>query len=185
MVQMIFLGVILAALTGAYFSWRSDIADQAQAEIVAEMEALQKKRDLENLRLAQEGKEDAERRVRAAQKRSSVAWANAETDAKTRKAASDARAKEDRDYALWREQPLPAYSAERLRNAAILGLAEDRGGVPARAPVSPPTVVPAAPNDERGTGGIRAFVNNAIAARMESVRAGAERLPGMAEGAGR
>lgn len=165
--QLILGGVILAALGGAFWSWRDDIGDQREAKIAAEMDRLQKARDLENLALAQQGIEDRDLLLKEADKRTKAAWAKASADAKSRKAQSDERAKEDLGYALWREQPLPAYSVERLRNAVILGLATDSGELSSGASVQTAPVVSAPAINERGVGRIRAFIDRATSSRME------------------
>lgn len=107
--------VLMAALAGAFLSWKADIRAEGEARAVAEYQEQQKARDIENLRLAQEGELEAKRLLAEQQKRNRLQAAQmAQAEAK-RRSDSEQRAQNDRTFADWRSQRLPDYVVDQLR----------------------------------------------------------------------
>lgn len=170
-IQLILGGVILAALGGAFYSWRSDIKEQGAVEVREEMQRLQAEQDQKNLRLAQQGVEDRDRLLSEAQKRVrrqavELAAANA-----ARRNESDLRARDDIEYSLWRETRVPVFAANRLRQYAQLTPDEQgRNSLPAGTPIPPVADVPADTGtvDQSWIGRIRAFIDRSTSPGVES-----------------
>lgn len=171
--QLILGGVILLALGGAFLSWKADIRAEGEQRILEQVREQQAERDRENLRLAQEGEQEAKRLLGEAQKRNRQQAKELAAASVNRRAESDARAKADIDYALWREQSVPRFAVDRLR--LYVQSATDnagRGDVSTGAPIPAPATVPADTGSlyERLTRGIRSLTHRTSTPGVEGDR---------------
>lgn len=136
--------VMTVLLAGAFLSWKADLRKEGEARAVAEYQEQQKKQDAENLRLAQEGEKEAKRLLLEQQKRNRLQASQLATAALARRTESDLRAKDDREFALWREQPVPDWADARLRSAVQPAAStKDSGFLPGRVDIRPKPNVPA------------------------------------------
>ena len=169
--------VLIAALgTGFFFSWKADIRAEGEQKAIQAFKDQQLEAEVKAKWAAEKGERDAKLLLSKAAKRNrELDQQIAQLDA-NRRAESDARAKEDQDYALWREARLPDFVALRLRRDAQLTPDESRtADVSDRAPIQPATVLPADPAgaaDESILGRLRGLVDRATAAGMETIRSG-------------
>ena len=161
-IKLIALGLFAIAVYGAIA-----VHDSAQRAIGAEtikaeyqrQRAEQAKQDEQ---IAKEGKAAVLRLLATAEQRNKAQDAKATSDAAAWKAASDARAKTDREYALWRETALPRFVGERLRQLTQ-PTPDEQGGhsLPAGTAIPAPKDLPATTGavDQSVLGRIRAFLN--------------------------
>lgn len=170
-IKLAIAGAIFASLMGAFGSFIYAQREIGAATVRAELAEQQREAAALDAQRALEAEAHAKKLLGAAQKRAKVAEAQANSDALARWIDSDARAKEDIEYALWRESRVPAYAAGRLRDATLLAAHESRGGVlPSGTGVSPGQGVSPAPGavDESWAGRIRAFLGRANPADLGS-----------------
>lgn len=169
--QLILGGVILIALGGAFLSWKADIRAEGEARVIEQMREQQAARDRQNLRLAQDGEQEAKRLLGEALKRSRKQAAELSALRSQWKGESDARAKEDIEWSLYREQHVPRFGADKLRSATVLAPDEQGSNlVPGGNPLSAAPLVPAdtGPSQQRWTDRVRALFNRATQTGMES-----------------
>lgn len=145
MIQLIAVAVIVLALGGAWYAHNLSEQKIGAAKVEAEYQRQQAEAAKENERIAMEGKAAALRLLAAAEQRNRAQAAKLRSDAVMRGIESDARAKEDREYSLWRESAVPVFAANRLRHAIELTATDaDSNRLPGNVGLSPATPVPAA-----------------------------------------
>lgn len=170
--KLALVAACVAAAWGAKHSYDENLIEKGRAEAAKAVAEAQAEQDRRNLELAQRGEETARELLAKANKRNVRLKELAVADAAKRRAESEARAREDREYALWREQRVPAFVAARLRRYIDdAARPEDRGDVPDGAPVSAIAPVPdasAGSNEQRRPGGIRALLDRIAAAGVEA-----------------
>lgn len=162
MAQIAIWLVVLALAAGAWFAHESEVKEAGRQEVLAEAQRQQAAQDLENARKEAEGKEAAFALWQAAEERNLQQQKQIRDLTAQRRAGNDARALEDKEYALWREQHAPRYVVEQLRDATELAAdAASRGGVPAATGVPAAEHVPASGGflDQRWVARLRARIS--------------------------
>lgn len=175
-------GMILLALSAWGYIALHDKKQQeiGAAEVRAQLEKERADVEADIARANQEGKLKFAALYEAAVRRNRQAEQQAATDALTREAANELRARTDPEYEDWRKRVVPAYPANRLRDATLLAAHESgRGGLPGGIAVPAAAVVSssAVPIDQRWFSRIRSFLGGATAPGMGSGGPGGERLP--------
>lgn len=151
-------GIAILALSVWGFIVAHDSNEQKIGFAKAEAQHEKERADEEELigKANEMARQDAVKALDVARKRQDDTRQQQLNDQLGRRMADDLRAKDDREFALWREQKLPAYvidtdNADRLRIAAILGLAVPaNSSLPAGAGVSGGGKTTSPSKDQRG-----------------------------------
>lgn len=158
MIQFIAVGAIVVAIIGGIWSYNSSLRAEGEALALAELKEQQVAAAKENERIAELGRQEAVKLLEDARKRSRAQAAQLAATQQLMREQSDARAKVDVAYSIWREVELHPYPEQRLRNA-LAPTAEPSGSrVPARIEIPARqnnAAVAATPIDERRLDHIR------------------------------
>lgn len=132
------IGIAIAMAWAAIHSYNVGQQEKGAAEIQAKYEKAKADQAEEDARINMEGKKAVLRLLATAEQRKSKDSAATSALETKRRADSDARAKDDKAYSLWREQSVPKYAVDRLRLYTELPVSEQGSRV-----VSPGTALPA------------------------------------------
>ena len=117
LLQLIFAGVALAAIAGGLWSYNNGLRKEGEAKAVAEYEKQKRVQEEANALKALEGEKYALELLDKAEKRAKQLAAQQALYQRQRREESDARAKVDINFSLWRESAVPDYAEQRVRNA--------------------------------------------------------------------
>lgn len=171
--QLIFAAVTLAAIGGALWSYNDGLRKEGAAKQVAEFERQKVEAEKQNTLRALEGEAYALKLLDQAQRRNRAQAAQIATLQKQRQEESDARAKMDPEYREWGDQPVPAFTVQRLRDATALAAADpNRRSVPSEPAARTGADIPVidGAGHESLVGRIRAFFDRSASPGVDGSR---------------